>query len=224
MPGKGDDKEYLIIGLGRFGSSLAVKLDELGFDVLATDSDPKVVQGLSARLPQVVTADATSVESLRALGAEAFGTAVVCIGTDFESSVLVTNTLKHEFKIQRLIAKAISSRQREVLLRVGADQVVLPEHESGVRLAVDLTSHSAILQRLELEAGLSVSSLNCPAGLIGRTAREVDLRAKFGVNLLLIKGARQVSHPSPDEVLREGDVIVVMGSDVAIEALASLGS
>lgn len=224
MLARGDEKEYLIIGLGRFGSSLAVKLDELGFDVLAADSDPKVTQGLSARLPQVVTADATSIESLKALGAEAFGTAVVCIGTDFEANVLVTNTLKHEFKIKRLIAKAISSRQREVLLRVGADQVVLPEHESGVRLAVDLTSHSAVLERLELEAGLSVSSLTCPPGLLGKSARESDLRARFGVNLLMIKGARQLPHPSPDEVLQEGDVIVVMGSDKAIEALANLGS
>lgn len=216
-------KEYLIIGLGRFGSSLAIKLDEMGHDVLATDSDPKVTQNLSARLPQVVTADATTREALKALGAEAFDTAVVCIGTDFESSVLVTNTLKHEFGVKRLIAKAISSRQRDVLLRVGADHVVLPEHESGVRLAVELTSGAGVVERLELEDGLSVSSLACPAHLHGRSPRQANLRAKYGVTLLMIKGGRHIQHPSPDEALQAGDILVVMGPDDAIARLAEGG-
>lgn len=212
-------KEYLIVGLGRFGSSLAVKLDELGHDVLATDSNPKVTQTLSARLPHVVTADATTRESLEALGAEAFDTAVVCIGTDFESNVLITNMLKHEFKVQRLIAKALSSRQRDVLLRVGADHVVLPEHESGVRLAVELTSSASVVERLELGDGLSVSGLACPRFLHGLSPRQADLRARFGVNLLMIKGQRHVPHPGPDEILEAGDILVVMGPDEAIARL-----
>lgn len=216
-------KEYLIIGLGRFGSSLAVKLDEMGYEVLATDSDPKVTQHLSTRLPQVVTADATTRDALKALGAEAFHTAVVCIGTDFESSVLVTTTLKHEFHVKRLIAKAVSSRQRDVLLRVGADHVILPEHESGVRLAVELTSGAGVVERLELDEGLSVSSLVCPTVLHGRSPRQADLRAKFGVTLLMIKGVRHIQHPDPDEVLQAGDILVVMGPDDAIARLAESG-
>ncbi len=213
-------KEYLIIGLGRFGSSLAVKLDELGFDVLATDSDPKVVQSLSSRLAQVVVADSTVKESLDALGVEAFDTAVVCIGTDFESSVLIASTLKHDYRVKRVIAKATTFRQRDVLLRVGADHVILPEHESGVRLAIDLTSNSSVLERLELEEGISVSSLPCPASLVGKSPREADLRVKHGVTLLMIKGGRRVVHPNPDEVLGEGDLLVVMGPDEAIAQLA----
>lgn len=213
-------KEFLIVGLGRFGSSLATKLAELGHDVLATDSDPKVTQAMSSKLSQVVTADATSLDALQALGAEAFETAVVCIGTDFESSVLITNTLKHQVKIRHLIAKAISSRQRDVLLRVGADQVVLPEHESGIRLAVELTTSASVVERLELEQGLSVSSLPCPEFLLGQSAKGAELRSRYGVNLLMIKGQRRVAHPGPDEVFEAGDILVLMGPDQAIANLA----
>jgi trk system potassium uptake protein TrkA len=216
-------REYLIIGLGRFGSSLALKLDELNYDILAVDSDPKVVQELSPRLPQVITADCTALETLSALGPEAFSTVVVCVGADFESSILITNALKHDFGVKHLIAKAVSFRQRDVLLRVGADQVVLPEHESGVRLALALTSEGVIVDRLELDAGVSVSSMACPASLIGRSARQVDLRSKHNVNLLMIKGARRIPHPSPDEIFQSGDVLVVMGPDDDVNRLAQDG-
>lgn len=217
-------QEYLIIGLGRFGSSLAIKLDELGYDVLATDSDSSVTQNYANRLRQVVTTDCTSRESLVALGAEAFPIAVVCIGTDFESSVLIISTLKHDFKVKRVIAKATSLRQRDVLLRVGADRVILPEHESGVRLAIELTTNSSVVERLDLEDGYSVSSLPCPDFLRGKSPLEAQLRNKHGVTLLMIKGERHIPHPRPDEVLKEGDILVVMGPDDAITQLAEASS
>jgi trk system potassium uptake protein TrkA len=212
-------REYLVIGLGRFGSSLATKLEELGCQVLATDIDPKLTQELSSKLSQVVTADSTSLESLTALGAEAFPTAIVCIGLDFEANVLITSALKHNFGVPTVIAKALTFRQRDVLLRVGADRVVLPEHDSGVKLAYQLDSSLAAAQRLEIEPGLSVSVLRCPKALQAKKVSELDLESKYGVSLMSVKAERRLLHLDPDEIVAAESILVLLGPDGGIARL-----
>ncbi|MDQ7029480.1 MAG: TrkA family potassium uptake protein [Ardenticatenia bacterium] len=128
------EREFIVIGLGRFGTSLAGALVQQGHDVLAVDVDYRRVQALSTELPHVVQLDATNIDALREVGADHFDTGVVCIGTNFESNLLATVLLR-KLGVRRVITKARTRTQREILLQVGADEVILPEHEAGVRLA-----------------------------------------------------------------------------------------
>jgi trk system potassium uptake protein TrkA len=212
--------EYLVVGLGRFGFSLALKLHELGHRVLGIDSDAQLVQEAAGQLPDTVCLDATEEAALREVGAEYFQTAVVAIGDSFENSVLATSLLK-ELGIPQVLCKALTRRQQQILLKVGADAVVLPEHDAGVRLATELSSKGRVLERLELEPGLSVSEVTCPARLHGRTLVQLDLRRRLGLTVVAIKGQRNCTLPGPDEQLKSGDVLVVIGRDSDIAALES---
>ena len=133
------NKEFIVIGMGRFGTSLAEALLAQGHSVLAVDIDYHRVQAISGDVPNIVHIDATSMDALREIGADHFDIGVVCIGTDFESNLLATVLLR-KIGVRRVIAKARTRTQREILLQVGADEVILPEHEAGVRLARRLGS------------------------------------------------------------------------------------
>lgn len=210
--------EFLIIGMGRFGQSLALKLLELGHTVLAVDSNVQLVQELSGQIPDIAALDATEEAALREIGAEYFSTAIVAIGDNFESNILVT-ALLHDLGSARIFSKALSFRQREILLKVGANVVVLPEHDAGVRLATELSSSGRVLERLELEPGVSVSEVACPPQFFGRTLVQLELRRRLGLTVVAIKGGRSLSLPGPDEALRQGDLLVVIGNDSDIAKL-----
>ncbi|GMU55805.1 MAG: potassium transporter Trk [Candidatus Xenobia bacterium] len=210
--------EFVVIGLGRFGYSLALKLTQLGHSVLAIDSNPRLVQEVSGDLPGAVALDATDEEALREIGVEYFPTAVVAIGDDFESNILVTALLK-ELGIGQVICKASTVRQQKILLRVGADAVMLPEHEAGVRLATELASPGKVLERLELQPGISVSEVPCPDQLAGRTLVDLDLPKHLGVTVVALRGAREVAMPGPNEKLQAGDRLVLVGTDQDIARL-----
>lgn len=210
--------EFLIVGMGRFGQSLALRLLEFGHTVLAIDNDARLVQELSSQIPDIVTLNATEESALREVGAEYFGTAVVAIGDDFESNILVTALLK-DLGIPQVWCKALSHRQRQILIKVGADQVILPEHEAGIRLATELSRAARGLERLELQAGISVSEVACPVALCGRSLAQLDMRRALGLTVVAIKGARCLSLPTPDEVLLSGDRLVVIGNDSDVARL-----
>jgi trk system potassium uptake protein len=210
-------EEYVVIGLGRFGSSTALRLMELGQSVLGIDRDRELVQELSDNLTQTLALDASDEEALRAAGVAEFDTAIVAIGQDFESNVLITSLLK-EIGLRTVICKALSRRQRQILLRVGADQVLLPEEEAGVRLAERLRM-PLVLDRLEIEPGVSITELRCPHSFAGHSLRELGLERRFGISVLAIKGSRVRVSPSEDEVLRGDDALIVIGSDTAIAGL-----
>jgi len=217
MARRSSAQDYAVIGLGRFGSSLALKLVELGHSVLAIDRDRELVQQLSDDITQTVALDATDEGALRAIGIEEFDTAIVAIGNDFESNLLITVLLK-EIGLPTVICKALNERQKSILLRVGANQVVLPEHEAGIRLARQL-SMPLVAGRFELEPGISISEVRCPEPLVGHSLGELDLPGQFGISVLVIKGARLRSAPADDEVLNAGDILVVMGPDAGIAKL-----
>lgn len=215
MPRKSE--EYIVIGLGRFGSSLALKLTELGQAVLAVDRSRDLVQAYSDELTQTAALDATDEDALRALGVEEFATAIVAIGSDFESNILITALLK-ELGVRTVICKALNQRQRAILLRVGADHVVLPEHEAGERLAHQLLIPQ-LVDRIEIEPGVSISELQCPDLLQGHRLSELDLERRFGISVLAIKGVRTTLLPDANTLLAEGDALVVLGPDSAIVQL-----
>lgn len=210
-------EEYVVIGLGRFGSSAALKLVELGYSVLGIDRDRQPVQELATDLSQTLALDATDEDALRAAGVDAFETAIVAIGQDFESNVLITSILK-ELGLRTVICKALNQRQRQVLLRVGADQVVLPEEEAGARLAYQLRM-PLVLDRLEIEPGVSVAELRCPDTFAGRTLRDLDLERRFGISVLALKGLRMRISPDDSQRLDKGDVLIVLGADASIAKL-----
>ncbi len=139
MPRLNGKPEFAVIGLGRFGSSLALTLAERGFSVLGIDRDRSIVQALAGRLTQTVALDSTDEQALRAVDIPSFDTVVVAIGSNFEANLLTTVAVK-SLGVPHVICKATTDRQRTILLRVGADRVILPEHEAGCRLAQELAA------------------------------------------------------------------------------------
>ncbi len=217
-PRKARHNEFVVIGLGRFGSSLAEVLHERGHNVLAIDADATLVQRLSHTLPHVVQMDATNRDAYIELGVGNFDTGIVCIGTDFESNLLATVILR-QLGVRRVICKARTRTQREILMKVGADEVILPEHEAGVRLGRMLSS-SGFLDYMELHKDISVVEISAPKNVVGHTLIESRLRQKYGVVVVAIRrGDTVISLPTADELIRRGDILVLIGEPNACEAM-----
>jgi len=207
--------EFAVIGLGRFGSSLATNLSEIGYTVLGIDRRPELVQAYADRLTQTVVVDATDEGALQEIGIQQFDTVIVAIGTDFESNLMTTVALKG-LGVRRVICKAVTERQKAILLRIGADQVVLPEMEAGQRLAQDLASPS-ILSQIHLSPEYAMVELRTPQSLVGQSLREADIRSRFGLTVLVISREGQlIVSPQADFRLVEGDVLMVIGKNTDV--------
>ncbi len=216
----GDRKEeFVIIGLGRFGTSVAVTLASHDYNVLAIDYDMDRVQTLSTTIPNIVQLDSTNVDALRQAGVDAFDTGIVCIGTDFESNILTTVLLRR-LGLKRVIAKARTRTQREILLQVGADEVVLPEHEAGVRLARRLAA-GHVIDYLEVGNEVGVVELVAPPSFYGRTLAETNLRQRYGLNAMAIRRDDElIVSPSANFHILEDDILVVLGKIEDAERLS----
>ncbi|MBN8655969.1 MAG: TrkA family potassium uptake protein [Anaerolineae bacterium] len=207
--------EFAVIGLGRFGSSVALTLAAQGYSVLGVDSDPRIVQKLADPLTQALVLDATDENALRAADIGTFDVAIVAIGSDFESNILATTALK-AVGVRRIICKALTERQRSILLRVGADKVVLPESEAGQRLAMELVNPN-LLDRLPLGAEHCVVELSVPETLSGKTIYQADLRRRFGVTTVAVKrGDEVIVAPPADLNLLKDDLLVVIGTNANV--------
>lgn len=203
-------QEFIIIGLGSFGSSLALALDAHNHNVLAIDSDPNRVNRFANSLPNVIELDATNIDGLHEIGAGSFDTGIVCIGENFEASVLATVHLR-KLGVRQVITKADTPTQYEILNKVGADLVILPEQESAIHLARRLTSVNFV-DFLELSNDTGVIELVAPARLIGQTLKEADVRRKYGVVVIAIRRAEEVLiSPRAEECIQADDILVVLG-------------
>ncbi len=221
MARRGPRPEFAVIGLGRFGRGVALTLVNRGFTVLGIDRDREVTQQLADELTQTVALDSTDEEALRAVDITSFDTVIVGIGTDFESSLLTTVALK-SVGVRRVVCKALSERQQAILLKVGADQVILPEHEAGQRLAYMLTT-PLMLDQLPLGAEHSIMELRPPVSYIGRSLRSLDERDQLRVAIVAHKrGDQVVIAPSLDTVLAADDVLVVIGPTDQVARFADL--
>lgn len=204
------EREFLVIGLGRFGSSLAGSLVEQGHDVMAADIDFNRVQMLSSELPHVVQLDATNIDALREIGAGEFDTGIACMATEFESNLLATVSLR-KLGVPHVIVKARTRTQREILLQVGADEVILPEHEAGVRLARRLSSVDFV-DYLELSPEMGIVEMLAPQHLHGLTLSEADLRRSFGLTVLAIRRREQMLvNPTAEARIEAEDELLVLG-------------
>ncbi|MFZ5898769.1 MAG: potassium channel family protein [Bacillota bacterium] len=203
-------KQFAVIGLGRFGASLAVTLARMGYEVLAVDRDEDRVKAVVDEVTHAVQADALDAEALKALGLKNFDVVVVAIGTDIEASILTTVMLK-EMRVRRIMAKANTELHGKVLARVGADKVIFPERDMGVRVAHAMVSGN-IIDHIELSSDYSVVELVAPKGLVGKTLGEAEIRGRHGISLIAIRrGADVIVAPGADQVIEEGDILVAIG-------------
>ncbi len=205
-------KQFAIIGMGRFGSSVAKTLSQLGFEVLAIDHREETVQDVSAFVTHAVQADSTDEEALRALGIRNFDVVVVAIGEDIQASILTTLILK-EMGIPTIIVKAVNDLHGKVLKKIGADKVVYPERDMGQRVAHHLIS-SNIIDYIELSADYSIVEIKVSKQMIGKSLKQLDIRAKYGCNVIAIKQNEQlIIPPSAEDPLRMDDILVIVGKN-----------
>lgn len=214
-------KSYVVIGLGRFGSALARQLHAQGCEVLAVDSDADFVQRISEEVTQAVVADARDKSVLKALGVKDFDCAIVGIGDDLANSVLAVMNLK-ELGVPYVVCKAHDETHKEVLKKLGADRVVIPEMENACRLAKSLASEN-VLDYIELSEDYGIVDVPAPASWEGKNLIELNVRAKLGVNILAIKrGGGITVSPSADFRINGGDVVVILGDNAALKAVQKL--
>ncbi|WP_017606796.1 potassium channel family protein [Nocardiopsis alkaliphila] len=215
---RNDDKRILIIGLGRFGGSLALELVRRGWEVLGMDSSPRLVQSYAEALTHTVIADSTDEDALQQIGAHQFSLAVVAIGSHLEESILTTSLLV-DMGVRSIWAKATSRRHGRILEQVGAHHVVLPEHDMGERVAHLVSGR--MLDYVELEEGFALGKTKAPQEMIGKSLRETRIRQRFGITVVSVKqvGA-SFTYATQDTVLHKGDLIVVVGRTDDVERFA----
>lgn len=211
------DSAVLVIGLGRFGSSIASTLDRLGQDVLAVEHNPEIVAQWAGRIP-LVEADATNPEALEQLGVRDFKVAVVGVGSYLEASVLITGNLV-DVGMPQIWAKAVSNEHARILQRIGAHHVVLPESDAGSRVA-HLVS-GKMLDYIEVEDGFTVVKMRPPKETQGFTLAQSKVRSRYGVTVIGVKSpGREFVYATPDTRISANDLLVVAGHGDLLERFA----
>ena len=214
-------KSYIVIGLGRFGAEVARQLSALGCEVLAMDTQADLVQEISSQITHAVVGDATDKEVLRALGAGSFDCAIVAIGDDLSASVLATMNLQ-ELGVPKIVCKAHDETHRKVLKKLGADRVVIPEQENASRLARSLSSPN-VLDYIELSEDYGILEVPAPKSWVGKTLKELNVRAKLGVNIIAVEQEGRINvSPAADYCIESGDIMVVLGDTGALDRVQKL--
>ena len=205
------EKQFVIIGLGRFGSSIAKTLYALGNEVLAIDKDEDIVQEISDSVTHAVQLDATDENALRALGIRNFDVAVISIGDNIQSSIMATLLVK-ELGVKYIIAKGHGDLHEKVLNKIGADKVILPEKDMGIRVAHNLVSDN-ILDYIEFSKDYSIMEIQVLNEWAGKSLKDLKIRSKYGINVIAIKREGKVNlSPAADDIIEANDIIVSIGS------------
>ncbi|AIG25447.1 TrkA family potassium uptake protein [Brevibacillus sp. 7WMA2] len=209
-------KQFAVIGMGRFGSSVAHALYEMGYEVMGIDEDEERINENIQNVTHSVAADSTDEMALREIGIRNFDVVVVSIGADIQASILTVLILK-EMGVKKIVAKAQNERHGQVLYKVGADRVVFPERDMGIRVAHNLISAN-VLDFIELAEDYSVAEVVVSHSMVGQSLRDIDVRAKYGVNVIAIKSNQSFNiSPGPDIVLQHDDVLVVIGHNMDLK-------
>lgn len=209
-------KQFAIIGMGRFGSSVARTLYEMDFEVMGIDEDEERINENIQFVTHAIAADSTDEMALKEIGIRNFDVVVVAIGADIQASILTVLILK-ELGVKKIVAKAQNERHGQVLYKVGADRVVFPERDMGVRVAHNLISAN-VLDFIELAEDYSVAEVAASPSMLGKTIRQLDVRAKYGVNVIAIKSNDRFNiAPRPDQMIDRNDVLVVIGHNLDLK-------
>lgn len=211
-------KQFVVFGLGRFGTSLATTLAEAGYEVMAVDKDEERVQEISTIVTQAVQADVTDAETLKELGIRNFDVAVVAIGKDMQSSIMTTLLLK-EMGIPYVVAKASTDVHKKLLEKLGADRIILPENDMGRRIATNLIAGN-IIDFIQLSQDYSIMEIAILEEWRGNSIKDIDIRAKYGINIIAVETSGKINvSPNPNYIIKEDDLLVVVGENKALREL-----
>ena len=211
-------KSYVVIGLGRFGSEMATRLYECGEEVIAIDTDEQLVDKVADRVTRAITADARDQEILEKLGVAEIDHAIVAVGTDLAASALITMNLK-SLNVRDIICKAQDSVHREILERLGADRVIIPEREMADKLVLGMTS-SGFMEYVELSEEFGITEMKPLRDWVGKSIHSLQLRSRYGVNVIGLRRGDDIQIPPDIETPLEADcTIVLLGSYDNINAL-----
>lgn len=216
-------RQFAVIGLGRFGASVARTLASKNYQVITIDKDENKIQDISAAVTQSVCLDATDEKALKAVGIEQIDVVVISVGNDIESSILITLLLK-QIGIKEVIVKAVTPQQGKVLEKIGADKIIFPERDMGERLANALTSPK-VADYLQLSGKCSIIEIEPPKDFIGKTLKSLSIRSKYKLNIVAIKRKDKSGEdtvnvvPMAEEIISEGDMLLVAGANEDIEKL-----
>ncbi|MBQ8197665.1 MAG: TrkA family potassium uptake protein [Clostridia bacterium] len=211
-------KTYAIFGLGRYGTAVARELVENGMEVIAVDIEQRIVNDAAAYLPVCKCADVTDAEVISRLGIGSIDTVIVCMASNLEASVMAV-TLCKEAGVKNVIAKCANKMQQKILLRVGADQVVFPENESGIRLAKNLLS-SGFIDMISLAKDVSMVEIDVKDEWCGKNLIELNLRKKYGFNIVAIKKGEKVTvNINPEQVLDAQTTLIVIANTTKLAKL-----
>ena len=208
-------KSFVVIGMGRFGSSIAKELYKHGNEVMVIDENEELIQDIADDVTHAVVGDAADEAVLRSLGLRNFDVAIIAIGANLEASILVTVLLKEQ-GIKYILAKAQNELHGTILKKVGADRVILPEKDMAVRVANQLVQ-SNMLDYIALSTEYSIAEIKVPENWVGKTLKELDIRVHYGINIMAIKSDDGINiSPRGEDILGEDDLIVVIGTDKEI--------
>lgn len=211
-------KTYAVFGLGRYGIAVARELVENGMEVIAVDSEQKIVNDAAAYLPVCKCADVTDLEVISRLGIGNVDTVIICMASDLEASVMAV-TLCKEVGVKTVIAKCANEMHQKILLRVGADQVVFPENESGIRLAKNLLS-SGFIDMISLSKDVSMVEIDVKDEWCGKNLIELNLRKKYGLNIVALKKGEKVNvNINPEQVLDSETTLIVIANTTKLGKL-----
>jgi trk system potassium uptake protein TrkA len=213
-------KQFAVIGIGRFGASVATTLYDMGHDVLAIDTTEERIESIVDQVTHAVVADSTSETAMKSLGITNFDVIIISIGQDIQASILTTLILK-ELGVKYIVVKARTDLHGKVLQKIGADRIVFPERDMGVRVANNLVATN-VLDFIELSPEYSIVEIIAPEEMFGKSLSELNLRAKFGVNVMAIRTADKHINVSPaaTDRIHEGDLLIVVGENGKIQEMS----
>ena len=218
---KSKDKQYLVIGCGRFGSSVAKKMCQLGNEVMVIDKDEDSINNIAELVTHTAIVDVTEDRDLKSIGLGNFDVVIVAISSDVRASIMATVMAK-EMGVPKVVCKAKDELQAKVLYKIGADKVVFPERDMGIRLAYNLASEN-ILDQINLDPEYSIMEIVTPQNWVGKTIIELNLRAKYDITVLAVKTQSGLKvMPSPNYKMQEKNILIIIGntdkiSDIILE-------
>ena len=218
---KSKDKQYLVIGCGRFGSSVAKKMCQLGNEVMVIDKDEDSINNIAELVTHTAIVDVTEERDLKSIGLGNFDVVIVAISSDVRASIMATVMAK-EMGVPKVVCKAKDELQAKVLYKIGADKVVFPERDMGIRLAYNLASEN-ILDQINLDPEYSITEIVTPQNWVGKTIIELNLRAKYDITVLAVKTQSGLKvMPSPNYKMQEKNILIIIGntdkiSDIILE-------
>lgn len=216
------EKDFVVIGLGRFGMNVARTLSSSGAEVMVIDKEERQLEEVANYVTHTICADATNAEAMRQLGINNYDGAIVGIGNDLEANVLITIQLK-EMGVPFVMTKASTDIEGRILRKIGADKVIFPDKEMGIRVGNQIMNGN-YFEAIELSEKYSIVDIDVPASWIGRTLVDLNVRSKYGVNIIGIRGVEGTNiNPDPNEALRDEDVLIVLGHNSQLQRIREIG-